>query len=991
MNWHSHPIDQILQELKSKAEGLSTDEAQRRLKEYGPNEIRKGREISPLRILLAQFNDFLIYLLLAAAILSVGVGFLPGSDPEYAEAILILVIVLANGLFGFVQDYRAEKAMQSLRELSTPQARVLRDGKKVTVPATELVPGDVIVIDAGNRIPADARLLESQSLETMEASLTGESATVSKEVEPVDKDAPLAQRNNMLFMNTDAVRGRSKAVVVTTGMDTEVGAIASEIESAEQHRTPFQEEVDRLGKQIGYGILGLILVVAAVQYFFTETGLVTIILVAVTLAVAAVPEGLPAVVTLALALGSQRMIKQNALVRRLSVVESLGSVDVIVTDKTGTLTENQMTVERLYFSGRTYEVTGEGTKPEGEFRQDGKSVTAEILEPLLKCGAIVNDAEKAPESGKADYSGDPTEIALLVAAAKAGIEPKVERLREIPFSSERKRMTVIAKEEPPMAYMKGAPEMVLDRCSSLWEDGEAKPLGEEARQTIVDKNKEFAESAFRVLACARKEVRDVERNEDEIESGMVFLGLQAMIDPPRAEVKEAVQDCRNAGIRVIMVTGDNLATAKAIGAQIGFSPEGATTGTDLERLSEQELQKVAERAEIFARVSPHHKVTLLKALRERRHRVAMTGDGVNDAPALRNADVGIAMGRRGTDVAKEASDMVLQDDNFVTLRNAIAEGRGIFDNIRKFVNFLLSANAGEILIVFLGVLAGAALFPRLFGGQSEALILTPVMLLWINLVTDGLPALALSTDPKMEGIMKQPPRGAGEPVLDRRIIASILSIGLIMAATGLPLFFHGLLNTGELARAQTQLFTFIVVAEMIRIQIIRARYALPMLSNRWLVAAVASSLVLQAVVLYTPASELFEVAALASGDWQWIGIAFTAFLLLGVMAEKSLDWIYGWRAERALKKAAAEKKIVPAEREERLLAFYMLSQAMLQAYTASFGKEAEEKSVGEDKTSEKLEAFRLFSEAMLKAYERTFDNKEEGKRLDSQTASKVKK
>ncbi|BBA32706.1 ATPase, P-type (transporting), HAD superfamily, subfamily IC [Methylocaldum marinum] len=719
MNWHSQSIERILQKLKTKAEGLSADEARRRLAEYGPNEIRKGREISPFRILLAQFNDFLIYLLFAAAILSVGVGFLPGSEPEYAEATLILVIVLANGLFGFVQDYRAEKAMQSLRKLATPEARVLRDGKKVTLPAAELVPGDVIVIGQGNRIPADARLLEAHSLETTEASLTGESATVPKQVAPVDEDAPLAQRSNMLFMNTDAVRGRAKAVVVATGMDTEVGAIASEIASAERHRTPFQEEVDRLGKQIGYGILGLIGVVAAVQYSFTETGLLTIILVAVTLAVAAVPEGLPAVVTLALALGSQRMIRQSALVRRLSVVESLGSVDAIVTDKTGTLTENQMTVKRLYFSCRVYEVTGEGTKPEGEFRLDGKPVPAETLEPLLVCGAIANDAEKAQESGKADYSGDPTEIALLVAAAKAGIEPEAERLREIPFSSDRKRMTVIAREKPPMAYMKGAPEVVLDRCNSLWEDGEAKPLDEESRQAILNMNKKFADSAFRVLACARKEMPVAERNEDEIESGMVFLGLQAMIDPPRAEVKEAVQDCRNAGIRVIMVTGDNPATAKAIGTQIGFSPEGAMTGTELERVSEQDLRKIVEKAEIFARVSPHHKVMLLKALQENGRRVAMTGDGVNDAPALRHADVGVAMGQRGTDVAKEASDMVLQDDNFVTLRNAIAEGRGIFDNIRKFVNFLLSANAGEILVVFLAYWRARRCFRRFSGARAR--------------------------------------------------------------------------------------------------------------------------------------------------------------------------------------------------------------------------------------------------------------------------------
>lgn len=969
MSWHSLSIDRTFEELKTRAEGLSGDEARRRLAEYGPNEIRKGREISPLRILLAQFNDFLIYLLLVAAVLSVAVGFLPGSEPEYTEAALILLIVLANGIFGFVQDYRAEKAMQSLRKLATPEARALRNGKKLTLPSTELVPGDVILIGQGNRIPADARLLEAHSLETTEATLTGESAPVAKQLAPVDEDAPLAQRSNMLFMNTDAVRGRAKAVVVATGMDTEVGAIAAEIEKAEQSKTPFQEEVDRLGKQIGYGILGLIGVVASVQYFFTETGAITIILVAVTLAVAAVPEGLPAVVTLALALGSQRMIKQNALVRRLSVVESLGSVDAILTDKTGTLTENQMTVKRLYFSGRVYEVTGEGTKPEGDFRLDGKPVPAETLEPLLVCGAVVNDAEKTGESGQAGYSGDPTEVALLVAAAKAGIEPGAERLHEVPFSSERKRMTVIAKEQPPMAYMKGAPEVVLDRCGSVWLDGEARPLDEETRLAILDQNKMFADSAFRVLACARKEVRETERNEDEIESGMIFLGLQAMIDPPRPEVKEAVRDCRNAGIRVIMVTGDNQATAKAIGTQLGFSPENAMTGTDIERVAEQDLRKIVERTEVFARVSPHHKVALLKALQENGHRVAMTGDGVNDAAALRHADVGIAMGQRGTDVAKEASDMVLQDDNFVTLRNAIAEGRGIFDNIRKFVNFLLSANAGEILVVFLGVLAGAALFPQLFGGQSEALILTPVMLLWINLVTDGLPALALAADPKMRGIMKRPPRSSGESVIDRRIVVSILGFGLLMAATGLPLFFHGLVNTGELMPAQSRLFTFIVVAEMVRIQIIRTRYELSMLSNPWLVAAVISSLALQAIVLYTPANTLFEVTPLAPVDWQWIGAAFAAFLLLGATLEKSLDRIFGKPTEWAPRKALPERKPVPAEREERLLEFYLLSKTLLEAYIASFGKEAAEKVPSEGEAREKLEAYRILSETLLKAYE----------------------
>ncbi|HLF97076.1 MAG TPA: cation-transporting P-type ATPase [Methylococcaceae bacterium] len=966
MSWHHQSADQVLHRLKSAPQGLSSGEAKRRLKEYGRNEINKGREISPFRILLSQFNDFLIYLLLAAAALSVAVGYLPGSKPEYTDAVLILTIVLANGLFGFLQDYRAEKAMQSLRTLSAPQARALRDGKKVTVPATEIVPGDVILVDPGTRIPADARLLESYSLETMEASLTGESATVPKSVAAVGEAAVLAERSDMLLMNTDAVRGRGKAVVVATGMSTEVGVIAAEIAEAGKRETPFQTEINRMGRQMGFAILGLIAVVMAVEHFFTQTNPITILLVAITLAVAAVPEGLPAVVTLTLALGSQKMIRQNALVRRLSVVESLGSVDAIVTDKTGTLTENQMTVERIYFSGRVYEVTGTGTRPQGEFLRAGEPVPAGTLEPLLACGAIVNDAE-APESAEGDYYGDPTEIALLVAAAKAGVAPAMERVREIPFSSERKRMTVIARGEPARAYAKGAPEFILERCARVWEDDEIKLLDDAKRQAILEQNQVFADGAFRVLAFAFKEVAEVDAAEEQIESGMIFLGLQAMIDPPRAEVREAIQDCRDAGIRVIMVTGDNLATARAIGAQIGFSGKNALSGAELERLSDPEVKDAVARTEIFARVSPHHKVKLLKALQEMGHRVAMTGDGVNDAPALRNADVGVAMGKRGTDVAKEAADMVLQDDNFVTLRNAIAEGRGIFDNIRKFVNYLLSANAGEIMIVFMGILVGSTLFPELFVGQSQALILSPVMLLWINLLTDGLPALALGADPAMKGIMKRPPRAANEPVICIEILASIFGIGLVMTVSGLLLFFHVLESGGDLVRAQTVLFTFIVVAEMVRIQLIRARYRQSILSNPWLVGAVLSTLGLQGVVLYTPLNEFFHVEALRRGDWQVIGAGFAIFLVLSLTMQKIMDMALA----RRIVEAPPKPEAIPVAAEkvfagERLSAFYALSDAMLDAYRASFVNEARSE-------SERVEAFRILAEVLLQAYDRTFE------------------
>jgi len=885
-DWHGRDVEAVLDALETGAEGLSAEEATRRHAEYGPNEIREEDGVSPVALFVAQFQDFLIYVLVFAAILSLAVGVLPGQDPHYIDAALIFVILLANGVFGFVQDYQAEQAMAKLQELSSPDATVIRDGEKRSIDATEVVPGDIVVIEQGDAIPADARLIEVTTLEAMEAALTGESASVAKQVDPVAADAPLAERSNMVYMNTTAVKGRARAVVVETGMDTQVGGIATQIQAAEEEPTTFQREVNTLGRQIGFGVMGLIGVVAAVQYLFTDAGSVAIALTAITLAVAAVPEGLPAVVTLTLALGSQRMVAKNALVRRLPVVESLGAVDVILTDKTGTLTENQMTVRRIAFGDAEYTVTGSGLATEGEFRHGEETVDPSTLAPVLRCGLVCNNAEPAPDDEDQAYYGDPTEVALLVAAAKAGIDGAGERLREIPFSSERKRMTVVvAEDDGPTAYMKGAPETVLERCDRVLVDGDLEPLTEERRTAILDRNDAFAADALRVLGFARETDVDPDAGEETLEEGLVFLGLQGMIDPPRSEVEGAVADCRDAGIRVVMVTGDNLETAKAIGAEIGFDPEGALTGQDLEGMSDDALQSAVEEVEVFARVSPEHKVRVLEALQANDHNVAMTGDGVNDAPGVRNADVGISMGIRGTDVTQEASDMVLQDDNFVTIRDAIAEGRGIFDNIRKFVNYLLSANAGEVLVVFIGVIVGSALFPSLFAENAEALILTPVMLLWINLVTDGLPALALGTDPKAADIMDRAPRGDDEPVIDRRMLGSIATIAVVMTATGLTLFFYGLQVTEDLIVAQTLLFTFLVAVEMIRIQLIRSRYDLSPISNRWLVAAVLASFALQLGVLYTPVRTFFDVVALGATGWTWIGVAFLGFVVAAVVLE----------------------------------------------------------------------------------------------------------
>jgi Ca2+-transporting ATPase len=876
MNWHSSEKEEVLSELDTQEQGLSEEEVEKRREKYGENRIESEDDVSLLRIFLSQFNDFLIYLLIFSAFVSIGVGFLPGHSPEYTDALLIFAILLGNGIFGFIQDYKAEKSIEALKSLSTPDATVMRDGEKKTVDSTELVPGDIVFLEQGDSVPADARVLESQNLQADEAALTGESSTVSKHPESIDEDTPLAEREDMVYMNTMVTKGRGKAVIVDTGMETEVGKIADEINEAEDKETQFQKEVDELGKTIGYGIMGIIGLVAATQYFFTSAGPVSILLVAITLAVAAIPEGLPAVVTLSLALGSKKMLKKDALVRKLPVVESLGSIDTIVTDKTGTLTEGSMTVKKIFTSSEVLEVEGTGTKIEGEVEEKEKA--SEILET----GYICNNSEKR----QGEYHGDPTEIALKVSAEKAGFTPDVEREREIPFSSDRKRMTVVAEGR---AYMKGAPETVLERCDRILLDGEEKELTDELKEDIIEKNHEFASQALRVLGFARKEVGGDE-GEDEIESEMVFLGLQGMIDPARSEVKGAVQDSRDAGIDVVMATGDNIETAKAIGEELGFSPEGALTGPEVDEMDEDELRQKVKDVEIFARVSPENKVRILEALQQNGKNVAMTGDGVNDAPALKKSDVGISMGKRGTDVAQQSSDMVLQDDNFVTIRDAIAEGRGIFDNIRKFVNYLLSANVGEVLTVFLGILVGSFLFPETFQANSEALILTPVMLLWINLVTDGLPALALGADPKTDGIMDREPRGKDEPVINKRMLASIGVIGFLIAAVGLPLFFK--YASSDLLVAQTTLFTFLVVIEMARIQTIRSRYDQSLFTNKWLVGALASSLILQLLVLYTPLSQFMEVAALGEGPWMMLGLGFVAFLVLTTVTGRLLDRLF---------------------------------------------------------------------------------------------------
>jgi Ca2+-transporting ATPase len=857
--------------------------------------------VSPIRLFLAQFQNLLTGLLLAAAVIALAVGLLPGGEADTTDALLILAILLANGLFGFIQDYRAQTAIEAFREMAAPEATVVRDGAVTELPAADLVPGDIIHLSQGDRIPADARLLETAHFETDESALTGESLPVGKQPEIVPAGAPIAERSNLVFSATNAVRGRATAIVSGTGMQTEIGRIAKLVQETEDRRTPFQIEVDRLGRRIGIGVAGLISMVAAVLLLVAEAPPLTVLLLAVTLAVAAVPEGLPAVVTLTLALGAKRLLKRNALVRRLPVAEGLGAVDVILSDKTGTLTASRMSVERVAIGGREIriQIPREGSTPEfvpesgdrevdsvGRADRDLGPAVEKAVRHLLRCGLLAGDVERDREG---EYLGDPTEVALVRVAERVGVAAESARLREVPFDSERRRMTVVTDGNSPTVWMKGAPETVLDRCDTAIVEGEEVPLDEAVRAAVLAESRRLAERAYRVLgfACSSTDASRIETADDEsLESGLTFLGLQALIDPIRPEVPAAIDDCREAGIRVLMATGDNIATARAIADELGLRTERAATGAEIEALSDEALQALVASTDVFARVSPGHKVRILKALQADGRRVAMTGDGVNDSPALRAADVGVAMGCRGTDVAREAADLVLLDDNFTTIRDAVAEGRGIFDNIRRFATFLLSANVGEVLIVFLGVMLGAFLYPDTFRGTADALILTPAMLLWINLVTDGPPAIALGLDSRSPGVMHRPPRAIDEEVLNGPTVLLILWIGASLTLFGLVLYFHEVRQSSDPAGARTMLFTFIVTAEMGVLFVMRARSGLAPLSNGWLLAAVAGSLVLQVLVLYTPMSEPFGVRALHASEWARIGAATAGFLVLAMLGSR---------------------------------------------------------------------------------------------------------
>lgn len=864
--WHSISSEDVLSRLDTRMHGLTEKEAAERLEKFGKNEIALKKRISLLKIFIDQFNDFLIFILIAAAIISAALGYIEHEEGYLFDSALIILIVALNGIFGFFQNYKAEKSLEALKKLAVPSAMVVRGGTPMEISSTEIVPGDIIILNEGDKIPADSRILLSKNLLVDESILTGESVPSSKTTEKLEADLTIADRTNMLYKDTYVSSGNGEAVVVDTGLDTEVGLIARAMHQAQEPPTLFQEELNVLGRNIGTGLIGIILVIAVVQFFLSSMDPVTVFLTAIALAVAAIPEGLPAVVTLALALGTMRMVKKNSLVRRLSVIEGLSSVDVICSDKTGTLTENALTVRMLYTGSEEIEVTGRGHSTKGEFLLGGQPAPPEQYRKLLWCGLLCNNVVVGKENGKRKYLGDPTEAALFIAAKKAGVSAdKYSKIEEFPFSSDRKRMTTIHRRDGEcVACMKGAPEVVLGRCKYVLENGEVSRLTKAKVRKILEKNLSMGESALRVLAFSYKEVDDGKVSEKEAESGHVFIGLQGMVDPPRSEVPNAIEACKNAGIRVIMITGDNIATAGAIAKEAGIAG-AAINGKDLEKMSDSELRIQVEKAGIFARVSPLDKQRILQALQANGHNVAMTGDGVNDAPALRNSHVGISMGIRGTDIAKQASDMVLLDDNFASIAEAVKEGRTIFSNIRNFVTYLLMCNFSEVFVVFLTSLMG---FVPLVAAQ----------LLWINLLTDGAPALVLGIDPPRENVMKQKPRPHKEGIINKWVIKAVLSIGILGTLLTGALFFYTLPSGIEYAR--TMVFTYLVLSEASRLIVIRIKDKLTFFSNHWLLMAVAASLALQLLVLYSPLSTFFGVVPLGMEAWGTL----LGFLLVSVVS-----------------------------------------------------------------------------------------------------------
>lgn len=900
-SWHALPLNDVLNTLSTDAaHGLSTTEASARLAHIGPNALHEQPRPTFWQRLIAQFQSFVIYILIFAAILSVALG-------DWIEAAAISAIVILNAALGVIQEGKAEEALAALRKLSSPDAVVLRDGHQYTIPASEVVPGDIVMLEAGNYIPADARLVMTANLKIDEASLTGESVPVDKRADAdVSENAILGDRKNMAYMGTTATYGRGRAVIVGTGMQTEIGKIADMIQSTEAEETPLQQRLDQLGRVLSVAALLICLLVGIVIFIREMTSgdfelvdaLEDSLLTAVALAIAAVPEGLPAIVTINLAIGMREMIQRNALIRRLPAVETLGSASAICSDKTGTLTQNQMTAVRLFVDGDVITVTGQGYLPEGVFERNGQPVDPWAMPDayrLLLGGLLASDARLESNGSEYRVIGDPTEGALVVAAAKADlwrdpVEQELPRVNEIPFDSARKRMSTFHQNSDGNGYTvftKGAPEIVLAHCDRLLDHGQEIPLTDAHRDRIHSTNHDMANDALRVLAIAQRHFDALPDtiSPETVENHLTLIGLVAMIDPARPEVRPAIDRARHAGIRTVMVTGDYPDTARAIADQIGLLRAGGriVRGTDIDQMEPDDLVEVIEDVDVFARVSPEHKVRIVEAFRARDHVVAMTGDGVNDAPALKRASIGVAMGITGTDVSKETADMVLTDDNYVSIVSAVEQGRVIYSNIRKFVYFLLSCNLAEIAVIFLATLAGA---------PSP---LTPIQLLWLNLLTDGAPALALGVEKGDPDVMDRPPRPLREPIINRDMQIGMLLQTISITAVTLIAFMIGRhLRPGDHWKlAQTMAFVTLSSSELIRAYTARselnALHRIGFFTNKFMQYAVSASIVLLLLVLYVPfLQDVFDSVALSAAHWAYL---LPLILLPSLVAELTKGYL----------------------------------------------------------------------------------------------------
>ena len=906
--WHALHTDEVLEKLQTPLEsGLSSAEAAERLAQFGPNQLAEKPRPSFLSLVLDQLKGFVVILLIVAAFVSAALG-------EWVDSSAIVAIVVLNAILGVVQEKRAEEALAALKKLAAPEAQVLRDGRRSSLPAAKLVPGDVVFLEAGNYIPADVRLLEAVNLRIEEAALTGESVAVQKNAAmALDKDIPLGDRKNTAFMGTVVSYGRGKGVVVSTGMHTQLGLIAAMLQAVEEEETPLQRRLNELGKALGWACLVVCALVFGVGLLRGEGNPLDLFMIAVSLAIAAVPEGLPAIVTISLALGMREMIHRHALIRRLSSVETLGSATVICSDKTGTLTQNEMTVTNVWVDGHSFDISGRGYTPQGEFSLDGKTIDPAdypALGTALWVGTLNNDAQiEKIDNGEAAPTyrivGDPTEGSILVAAAKAGaayqeLNQAYPRRNEIPFDSERKRMVTLhnihipstddispftddSRKEWYAVAVKGAPDVVLNQCGQIADiNDHLRPLDEAARKSILAANEALTAQALRVLGVAYRLMPQAPK-EGELqrsETGLIFVGLIGMIDPARPEVHPALEKARHAGIRTVMITGDYPNTARAIAESIGLLQKGhqVLTGHQLDQLNDEQLREEVKRTDVFARVSPEHKMRIVDALRANGEVVSMTGDGVNDAPAIKRADIGVAMGITGTDVVKETADMVLTDDNYVSIVSAVEQGRIIYSNIRKFVYYLISCNLGEIMIIFL---------PTLFGKGSP---LTAIQLLWLNLVTDGAPALALGTEKGEPDTMDQPPRDPKEPIINRTMQIGVMMQTLAITAATLAAFFLGADQPlPQPQTAETMAFVTLTISELFRAYTSRSeRYPLlkiGLFSNKWMNLAFLSSLALILAVVYVPfLSVVFSTQPLTWAEWAEV---IPLLLIPSIVAEVS--------------------------------------------------------------------------------------------------------